>query len=310
MFIRQLSYLVALAQEKHFGRAAIACHVSQPALSGAIRSIERELDVVIVQRGRRFEGFTQDGERVLAWARRVLADCEALRQDARALEGDPTGVLKMGAIPAAVPLVPQLTQSCLAKYPRMRHEIYTLSAAEILLKVTNFELDLGLSYLDDERLEDFETVPIFRERYLFVASDEAVFKGAAAMSWSDAAALPLCLFTSNMQCRRGIDAAFAVAGRSVTPCVETDSMTALCAHVRQAGLCSVLPHSVLCLADSAQQLHSVPLVPELHRDIGLILPGKQPHGPLLQAAVRSFRELDLQRWVDGFLQSSVGRDRP
>lgn len=53
MFIRQLSYLVALSREKHFGRAAQACHVSQPALSGAIRSIEQELGLVIVQRGRR-----------------------------------------------------------------------------------------------------------------------------------------------------------------------------------------------------------------------------------------------------------------
>src|SRR6218665_2882734 len=70
MFIRQLNYVVALAREQHFGRAAAACNVSQPALSGAIRSIEQELGIVIVQRGRRFQGFTRDGERVLAWGRR------------------------------------------------------------------------------------------------------------------------------------------------------------------------------------------------------------------------------------------------
>jgi Bacterial regulatory helix-turn-helix protein, lysR family len=66
VFIRQLNYLVALAQEQHSGRAAQACNVSQPALSGAIRSIERELGMTIVQRGQRFESFTPDGERVLA----------------------------------------------------------------------------------------------------------------------------------------------------------------------------------------------------------------------------------------------------
>src|SRR6218665_2857271 len=136
MFIRQLNYVVALAREQHFGRAAAACNVSQPALSGAIRSIEQELGIVIVQRGRRFQGFTRDGERVLAWggggagrvgggggfegcggdgegvvgwARRVLADCEGLRQDARAGENDPVGILRMGAIPASLPLVPRLT---------------------------------------------------------------------------------------------------------------------------------------------------------------------------------------------------------
>lgn len=302
MFIRQLNYLAALAREKHFGRAAAACHVSQPALSGAIRSIERELDIVIVQRGRRFEGFTPDGERVLAWARRVLADCESLRQDARAGEDDPAGVLRMGAIPASLPLVPLLTQSCLARHERMRHEVYTLSASEILRKVAGFELDLGLSYLDDERLAGFDTVPLFRENYMLVAADPAMLAGVGSMTWADAATLPLCLFTTNMQCRHGIDRAFAAAGKVVAPRVETDSMTALCAYVRQAGLYSVLPHSALCLAESAQQFAWLPMVPELRRDIGLVMLARRPRGPLLEAAVRSFGALDLQGRVDAFLQ--------
>ncbi|MBS0448747.1 MAG: LysR family transcriptional regulator [Proteobacteria bacterium] len=298
MFIRQLGYLVALAREKHFGRAAEACHVSQPALSGAIRGIEAELGVMIVQRGRRFEGFTADGERVLAWARRVLADCDALRQDARASPDDPVGSLRMGAIPASLPLVPMLTQCCLERYPRMRHEVYTLSATEILHKIGSFELDLGLSYLDDERLADFETVPLFRERYVLVAGDRSMFEGATSISWEAAAALPLCLFTTDMQCRRGIDAAFAAAGKEALPRVETDSMTALCAHVARAGLYSIVPHSALCMTDGTRQLPAVPMQPEMQRDIGLVLGARQPRGALLDAAVRALASLDLQRWVD------------
>lgn len=308
MFIRQLNYLVALAQEKHFGRAAAACHVSQPALSGAIRSIEHELGIVVVQRGRRFQGFTRDGERVLAWARRVLADCEGLRQDARAGEDDPVGTLRIGAIPASLPLVPMLTQGCLQRFPRMRHQIYTLSAAETLRKIVNFELDLGLSYLDDERLGEFETVPIFRERYVLVAADASMFEGMTSMPWAEAANLSLCLFTDNLQCRRGMNAAFAAAGVEAAPVVETDSMTALCAHVRRAGLYSILPHSVLCLDDSDHRLFALPMAPQLQRDIGLVLLKQQPHGPLLDAAMRSFRELDLQAWVDGFLPARTARD--
>ncbi|MCW5260859.1 LysR family transcriptional regulator [Verminephrobacter eiseniae] len=301
MFIRQLNYVVALAREQHFGRAAAACNVSQPALSGAIRSIEQELGIVIVQRGRRFQGFTRDGERVLAWARRVLADCEGLRQDARAGEDDPVGILRMGAIPASLPLVPMLTQACLQRFPRMRHAIHTLSAAQTLRKIANFELDLGLSYLDDERLGEFDSVPVFRERYMLVAADAAMFEGMTFMPWTQAATLPLCLFTDNLQCRRGMNAAFAAAGAEAAPVVETDSMTALCAHVRHAGLYSILPHSVLCLDDSEKRLFALPMTPQLQRDIGLVLLKQQAHGPLLDAAMRSFRELDLQGWVDGFL---------
>jgi len=302
VFIRQLSYLVALAKERHFGRAAAACNVSQPALSGAIQSIEQELGITIVQRGRRFEGFTADGERVLAWARRVLADCESLRQEAHTHENDPAGVLRMGAIPASLPLVPRLTQSCLSKYPRMRHEIYTLSASETLDQVADFKIDVGLTYLDDERLlGSYESVPVFRERYVFVAGDEAMFEGVKAMAWTDAAALPLCLFTTNMQCRRGIDGAFAAAGTAATPHVETDSMTALCAHVRRAGLYSILPHSALSLNDSGERLSAIPMSPEMYRDIGLVMLNRRPRSPLLEAALANFRELDLQSWVDGLL---------
>jgi len=66
--IRQLQYLVALAREKHFTRAAQACHVTQPTLSGRIRQLEQELGVPIVERGQRFHGLTPEGERVLEWA--------------------------------------------------------------------------------------------------------------------------------------------------------------------------------------------------------------------------------------------------
>ncbi|NIF27716.1 LysR family transcriptional regulator [Pantoea sp. Tr-811] len=299
MFIRQLNYLVALAREKHFGRAAQACHVSQPALSGAIRSIEEELGIVIVQRGRRFEGFTQDGERVLAWARRVLADCEGLRQDARADEGDPVGTLRLGVIPAALPLAPLLTQRCLARFPRMRHEIHTLSAQEIQRKLDTFELDLGLSYLDDQPLAACSVRTVFRERYVLVAAGEGSFDGDQPMSWEAAAHLPLCLLAAKMQCRQGIDAMFQRQGLAVEPRVETDSLTALCAHVRHSGLFSILPHSVLCQADGP--LAARVLVPELSREMGLLVRDEAVRSPLLAAALRELESLNLQGWADRVL---------
>jgi DNA-binding transcriptional LysR family regulator len=93
MFIRQLEYLVTLAREKHFARAAEACHVSQPALSSAIRTLEAELGLVIVERTRRFVGFTEDGERVLGWARQTLASLQNMRQDASAAQVNLIGTL-------------------------------------------------------------------------------------------------------------------------------------------------------------------------------------------------------------------------
>jgi DNA-binding transcriptional LysR family regulator len=301
MLIRQLTYLVALAKEHHFGRAAQACNVSQPALSGAIRSIEKDLGITIVQRGRRFEGFTPDGERVLAWARRALAECEGLKQEASQTLARPSGTLRIGAIPTTLPVIPLITEGCLQQFEGMRHQVFTLTAAEILRKLADFELDIGVSYLNDQRLKDFETVSLFRERYVLVGRDATMFDGRATVTWAEVAQLPLCMLTGNMQSRRGIEAAFDAAGLHVVPRLETDSMMALYAHVRCAGLDGVLPHSVLCLLEMRQELTAVPIVPELHREIGLIVLRREPQPPLVAAALALFRQLDLQPRMDALL---------
>ena len=85
VLLRQLEYLTALARERHFARAAAACHVSQPSLSAGIAKLESELKVAIVVRGRRFGGFTPKGDRVVAWARQILADRDALQAELASL---------------------------------------------------------------------------------------------------------------------------------------------------------------------------------------------------------------------------------
>src|SRR5262249_55910443 len=81
MDIRQLQYLAALAREKHFTRAAKACNVTQPTLSGRIRQLEQELGVPIVERGQRFHGLTAEGQRVLKWAHAILDNWSSLQQE-------------------------------------------------------------------------------------------------------------------------------------------------------------------------------------------------------------------------------------
>jgi len=91
MFIRQIGYLVALAKTGHFGRAAESFHASQPALSIALQNLEAELGVMLMQRGKRFQGLTPEGERLLEWARQVQADCDGMRQAEVQLRGSLSG---------------------------------------------------------------------------------------------------------------------------------------------------------------------------------------------------------------------------
>ncbi|WP_231879343.1 LysR family transcriptional regulator [Methylomonas koyamae] len=109
MFIRQIHYLLALAKTRHFGRAAEISHVSQPSLSTALQHLEEELGVTIIKRGQRFQGFTEEGERVLQWAQVLANNWEALKQTARQAQQELTGTLHIGAIPTTLAVTPSLT---------------------------------------------------------------------------------------------------------------------------------------------------------------------------------------------------------
>ena len=117
MIVRQLEYLVALAKEKHFARAAAACHVSQPTLSAGIQQLETDLGVQIVKRGRRFLGFTESGELVLSWARRMTNEAEGLRQKLKERSGNFAGTLRVGVMNSAIPLGENLHRAVPAAVP-------------------------------------------------------------------------------------------------------------------------------------------------------------------------------------------------
>ncbi|MCF5020082.1 LysR family transcriptional regulator, partial [Pseudomonas lactis] len=99
MDIKQLKFLIALEQTRHFGQAAARCNITQPTLSMRLRNLEEELGLELVTRGQRFEGFTQAGERVLAWARTLLAAHDGLFAEAAACRGQLVGNLRLGLVP-------------------------------------------------------------------------------------------------------------------------------------------------------------------------------------------------------------------
>jgi DNA-binding transcriptional LysR family regulator len=294
LFIRQLEYLVALAREKHFARAAEVCCVSQPALSAGIRHLEEELGVSIVQRGQRYVGLSPEGERILDWAKQTVAAWEGLRQEASSARSHLNGTLRLGAIPTTIPIVPFLTGPYRAAFPDMRQLVKSLSSEEIVRGLDNFDLDLGLTYLEDERLDGFRVWPLYRERYVLLARNAESLGNRSEMSWAEAAKLPLCLLTENMQNRRIITAAFRRAKVQPLVVIETDSVIALSAHVMLAEVYSIVPHSMLSLLEMRQGLTAVPLIPELNRAIGLIALAHDPLPPIVAAAWAMTQSLDLE----------------
>jgi DNA-binding transcriptional LysR family regulator len=296
MFIRQLEYLVTLAREKHFAKAAENCHVSQPALSSGIRSLEKELGVMIVQRGRRFLGLTAEGERVLVWAQQTLASLSYMREDATAAKSSMSGTLRIGAIPTTMTIAALLTAPCIAAYPKIRYVLSSLTADDIVAQLDQFELDIGLTYLDDTVIEGFEKLHLFDERYVLLADRKVSL--APTLTWEQAARLPLCLLTGKMRNRQVIDAAFRRSGVQPSVILETDSLFSLYAHVSEAGLFSVVPHSLLNFFDLKNRVQARPLLPQLTRAIGLIARNKPSLAPITGAVWEIARGLNLQPRFD------------
>src|SRR3954454_24022514 len=95
----KLDFILALARERHFGRAAETCGVTQPTLSAGLKQLEEQMGVLLGNRGSRFKGFTPEGQRVLDWARRIVGDARTMRQEINALRHGLSGRLRLAVIP-------------------------------------------------------------------------------------------------------------------------------------------------------------------------------------------------------------------
>ncbi|GAA3575166.1 LysR family transcriptional regulator [Nonomuraea rosea] len=301
MLLRQLEYLVALARERHFARAAAACHVSQPSLSAAIRKLERELDVPLVRRGQRFAGLTPEGERVVLWAHRILADADALRQDLSRMREGLSGRLRMGAIPTALTAASLLTTPFCERYPHVRVLLTSLSSREIARRLADFEIDMAMTYLDDEE-EDYgevRTSPLYEERYLLLTPSDGELADRRVARWAEVAALPLCLLAPEMRNRRILDANFRQAGAVAVPAIETDTVSALFAHVATHRWSSVIAHAWLHMFGVPAGMRVVRLErPAREPRVGLVVAGTGPESVLARAVLDIARDLDLREVFD------------
>jgi DNA-binding transcriptional LysR family regulator len=286
MMIDKLEMFIALARERHFGRAAAACGVTQPSLSGAIRQLEDQLGVQLVFRGSRFQGLTPEGQRVLDRARGIVGDVRALRDEMRVVRAGLSGNLRLGVIPTALPMVADLTGPFIARHPNVRASILSRTSAEILTGIDSLELDAGITYLDNEPLGRVAQVPLYSEFYRFVCAPVCDLAMRSKVTWAEVAGQRLCLLTSDMQNRRIVDQHLADAGTRVVLSIESNSSIALISHVLTGQWASVVPKGLADMFAADGKLVSVPIVePEAEHLVGLIAPKRDPQTPVLQAFI-------------------------
>ena len=281
MVLRQFEYLVALAREQHFGRAAEACHVTQPTLSAAIRQLEEDLGAPIIERGHRYLGLTPQGKLALEHAHRVLAEVADLQRGIEALDRGVSGRLRLGAIPTAMPIVSQLTTPFIALYPLVTIAVLSHTSQEIQRGIEDFHLDAGLTYLDNEPLERVRARPIYVEEYAFLTPTSGPFAHRTTLTWREAAEAPLCLLTPDMQNRRIIDGVFRSVGATPKPSVETNSIFNLLSHAATGRWSAIVPRQLLQFFGHPADTVALELVePTARRSIGLIIADRHPAAPL------------------------------
>jgi DNA-binding transcriptional LysR family regulator len=284
--IDKLEFLIALAREKNFGKAAEQCGVTQPTFSAGIKQLEDTLGVMLVQRTSRFLGFTAEGERVLDWARTIVADTRAMRQEVRTLKQGLSGHLKIAAIPTALAMVSALTTPYRAKHPNVKFTILSRTSTEVLSMLENLEVDAGLTYIDNEPLGRMRAVPLYLEQYRLLTSADSPLGERDQVTWAEVGRIPLCLLTPDMQNRRIIDSLLHAAGSRPEPTLESNSMIVLFSHVRTGRWASVMPEKLADTLGLTERLRSIPIIePEAVHQIGLVVPPREPMTPLVSALV-------------------------
>jgi DNA-binding transcriptional LysR family regulator len=292
--IDKLEFLLALAREQHFGRAAEYCNVSQPTLSAGIKQLEESLGLLLVNRGSRFQGFTPEGERVLEWARRIVGDTRAMHQDVDAMKHGLVGHIRLAAIPTALAMTAMLTTPFRMKHPGVRFTIVSSTSIEALRLLENLEVDAGLTYLDNEPLGNVNTVPLYFEQYRLLTAQDGELGDRDQVTWAEVAKVPLCLLTPDMQNRRIIDQILqrAGAGAMAPPTMESNSMIVLFAHVRTGQWASIMPARLAETLGLTDKVRSIPIVePNSVHAIGLVVPHREPMTPLTAALVEEARNL-------------------
>ena len=290
--IDKLEFFIALAQERHFGRAADLCGITQPTLSAAIKQLEDQLGVMLVNRGSRYQSLTPEGQRVLEWARRIVGDSRTMHEEMRAARRGLVGHIRLAAVPTTLAMVPRITAPFQEKHPDVTFSILSTTSLKILGLLENLEIDAGLTYLENEPLGT---------RYQRAAA-------GGALSSGDRCRFP-ALGSRNRDVERSWRySALSIDRRYAEPAhhqsalrrgrrdrladAGINSMIVLFSHVRTGHWASIMPYNVAKSFGFHEDIKLIPIIePDARHTVGLVATHREPYTPLVSALLHEARIL-------------------
>ncbi len=197
-------------------------------------------------------------------------------------------------IPTALPFVAELTAPICARHERVGFTVLSMTSDQILKSIEDFEVEAGITYLDEGVLARFTAVPLYEERYSLLVAPGGPLANRASVSWAEAGALPLCLLTPDMQHRRLVERHLGQAGATVAPRMESNSMIVLHTHVRDRPV--RLDHARPLRREHGPDrlMQAIPITePAVGHAIGLVTTRREPQAPLVAALIAESR-----RWAE------------
>ncbi|HEY0220230.1 MAG TPA: LysR family transcriptional regulator [Afipia sp.] len=301
--IRHLQYLIVLARERHFGRAANALAISQPALSQAVQQIEKHFGLPIVQRQQSgFQGFTPEGENILAWARQAIVEHDRLVSagDSDA-QNELRGSLRIALAPVTMSIVSLLTTPFTERYPGVTISILSRTLKDLERDFRNFDVDVGVSYLDAVTQPGLRPYTLYDESYYLLVPDGHYLSDWTSITWREVGELPLCMLDPKLQNRIILDGIFSKVGVKPQAVIETDCSLGLFAHMRSGKWLTVVPHSYFYLLGDWAFIRSIPIVePVVTSAIGLLIQERNPVPPVIQAFIEVAEQAMVPQHLDRY----------
>lgn len=246
--LRQLEYLVAVADRGTFGAAAEAVHVTQPAMSAQIAELEQRLGITLFERDRRGARVTPEGEAIVVAARRVLDETRQLLRIAGDHRGDLAGSLGLGVIPTMAPyLLPGVVREVRRRYPATELGLRELRTNELVAAIHDGTLDLGLLAAPVPELDDrgIEVVELARDPFVLALPDGHPVAGASRLPIAALASLPMLLLEEGHCLRTHAENACTQIGAGATGSIQATGLPSLSQMVAAGMGATLLPACAL-----------------------------------------------------------------
>ena len=292
MDIKNLEILLVLDDEKHFKRASEKLNISQPALSMKLKSLENEIGVTLVKRGKNFMGLTSEGKVLKHRFSNIVKEYSEIKQLSSELKNSLSGTLRIGVIPTAQLEIANIINFFVQNHKNVNTKVISMPSSKIDEQLHDYKIDIGITYLENEPIKGVTKIPFYDERYFLISSSQK-FKTKKTVRWSYCQDLDLCLLSDDNQFRRIINTVFKDEGINPRVLLESNSVTQIFSQINMSNFSTIMPFFFTQAFNYRQSAYFSELIsPTISHKIGLVFIKDTNPAPLKDNFIKFAKSFD------------------